>query len=139
MFEAAIATRHRATATVTVHDNQAQPFDTSAGPELVEISIRETFEGEMSGESVVRALQTKHADGTATQTSLQRVRGSLDGREGTYVLEGRGEVAGGKVSATWCVVPGSGTGRLSGLCGEGGFEGRFGQGSAAWLDYWFEE
>jgi len=34
--------------------------------------------------------------------------------------------------------PGSGTGDLSGLRGEGGFEGGFGKGSDGWLDYWFE-
>ncbi len=40
--------------------------------------------------------------------------------------------------ATWFVVPGSGTGELAGLRGEGGFEGRFGTGSVGTLDYWFE-
>jgi hypothetical protein len=43
-----------------------------------------------------------------------------------------------KIKATWFVVPGSGTGDLSGLRGEGGFEGGFGKGSDGWLDYWFE-
>jgi len=37
-------------------------------------------------------------------------------------------VENGKIKATWFVVPGSGTGDLSGLCGEGGFEGHFGKG-----------
>lgn len=37
------------------------------------------------------------------------------------------------------VVPASGTGELSGLRGEGGFEGDFGKGSDGWLDYWFDE
>jgi hypothetical protein len=35
-------------------------------------------------------------------------------------------------------APGSGTGDLSGLRGEGGFEGEFGKGSYGRLDYWFE-
>ena len=44
----------------------------------------------------------------------------------------------GKIKATWFVVPGSGTGDLSGLRGEGGFQGEFGKGSDGTLDYWFE-
>ena len=47
-------------------------------------------------------------------------------------------VENGKIKATWFVVPGSGTGDLSGLRGEGGFEGDFGKGSDGMLDYWFE-
>ena len=47
-------------------------------------------------------------------------------------------VENGKIIATWAVVPGSGTRDLCGLRGEGGFEGDFGKGSDAWLDYWFE-
>ena len=44
----------------------------------------------------------------------------------------------GKLKAQWSVVPGSGTGELSGLRGEGGFDGEFGKGSNGVLDYWFE-
>ena len=44
----------------------------------------------------------------------------------------------GKIKATWFVIPGSGTSDLSGLRGEGVFEGDFGKGSDGWLDYWFE-
>jgi Protein of unknown function (DUF3224) len=44
----------------------------------------------------------------------------------------------GKIKATWFVVPGSGTGDLSGLRGEGGFEGEFGKKSVGALDYWFD-
>ena len=39
---------------------------------------------------------------------------------------------------TWFVVPETGTGDLSGLRGEGGFEGQFGKGSDGTLEYWFE-
>jgi hypothetical protein len=54
------------------------------------------------------------------------------------VLQGSELVTNGKIEATWFVVPGSGTGDLKGLRGEGGFEGEFGKGSRGRLDYWFE-
>ena len=44
----------------------------------------------------------------------------------------------GRITATWFVVAGSGTGALSGLRGEGGFAGNFGKASNATLSYWFE-
>jgi Protein of unknown function (DUF3224) len=70
--------------------------------------------------------------------SLQRFRGKLDGRAGTFVLQGQEIVEDGTVKGTWFVVPGSGTGDLARLRGEGGFEGDFGKGSRATLHYWFE-
>jgi hypothetical protein len=57
---------------------------------------------------------------------------------GAFVLQGSEIVQNGKIKARWFVVPGSGTGELSGLRGEGGFEGDFGNGSNGTLDYWFE-
>ena len=69
---------------------------------------------------------------------MQRFRGKLGGRQGTFVLQGSETVEGGKIKATWFVVPGTGTGELLGLRGEGGFEGEFAKGSEGTLDYWFE-
>ena len=130
--------RTRAQATITVHGSQAEPYDQTAGPTLVEIRLDETFAGDIDGESPVRALQVRRDDRSASLVSMQRFHGKLGGRRGTFVLQGSESVENGKIKATWFVVPGSGTGELSGLCGEGGFEGDFGKGSDATLDYWFE-
>jgi hypothetical protein len=59
---------------------------------------------------------------------VQRFREKLGGRQGTFVLQGQEIVENGKIKATWLVVPGSGTGGLSGPRGEGAFEGEFGKG-----------
>jgi len=69
---------------------------------------------------------------------MQYFWGKLGGRQGTFVLQSAETVEYGKIKATWFVVPGSGTGDLCGLRGEGGFEGEFGKGSEGTLDYWFE-
>jgi hypothetical protein len=92
----------------------------------------------MDGESPVRALQIQRDDQSASLVSMQRFRGKLGGRAGSFVLQGQETVENGTIKAKWFVVPGSGTGDLSGLRGEGGFEGHFGKGSDATLDYWFE-
>lgn len=130
--------RTRAQAKITVRSSEAKPYDQTENPALIEVRLRETFSGDIEGESPVRALQVQRDDKSASLVSMQRVRGKLGGRRGTFVLQGSEIVENGKIKATWFVVPGSGTGDLSGLRGEGGFEGRFGQGSNGTLDYWFE-
>jgi hypothetical protein len=104
----------------------------------MEIQLTETFTGDIDGESTVRALQVLRDDHSASLVSVQRFLGKLRGRQGTFVLQGSETVENGTIKAKWFVVPGSGTGSLSGLRGEGGFEGRFGQSSDGTLDYWFE-
>jgi hypothetical protein len=104
----------------------------------MELRLNETFTGDINGESPVRALQILRDDRSASLVSVQRFSGKLAGRRGTFVLKGAETVENGKIKATWSVVPRSETGDLSGLRGEGGFEGEFGRGSGGWLDYWFE-
>jgi Protein of unknown function (DUF3224) len=131
-------TRARAKAKITVHSSEAKPYDQTASPALMEIRLSETLTGDIDGESPVRALQVLRDDRSASMVSVQRFCGKLGGRQGTFVLQGSEIVENGKIKATWFVVPGSGTGELSGLRGEGGFEGQFGKGSDGTLDYWFE-
>ena len=130
--------RATARAKVTVQRSETEPYDQTTGPALVEVRLLETFSGDIEAQSPVRALQVLRDDKSAVLVSLQRVRGRLGGRAGTFVLQGQETVAHGRITATWSVVPGSGTGELAGLRGEGGFAGEFGQGSDATLDYWFE-
>jgi hypothetical protein len=131
-------TRARANAKITVESSEAKPYDQTATPALTEINLSERFTGDIDGESPVRALQVLRDNKSACLISMQRFRGKLGGRQGTFVLQGSEVVENGKIKATWFVVPRSGTGDLSGLRGEGGFEGDFGKGSDGWLDYWFE-
>ncbi len=136
--QAATRAHIHATARITVRSHEATPYDRGAGPALVEMKLTEIFAGDIDGVSTVRALQVQHADRSASLVSMQRFRGKLGGREGTFVLQGHETVANGKIKAAWFVVPGSGTEGLSGLRGQGGFEGDFGKGSEGTLDYWFE-
>jgi hypothetical protein len=82
--------------------------------------------------------QTERPVHSASLVSVQRFREKLGGRQGTFVLQGQEIVENGKIKTTWFVVPGSGTGGLSGPRGEGGFEDEFGKRSDGTLDYWFE-
>ena len=128
----------QAKATIHVHETHAEPFDETDAPSLAVLAIRETFEGDIQSESIVRALRIGNEGGTLHMISLQRVTGSVSGRKGSFVLKGSETIEDGAITASWSVVPGSGAGDLTGLRGDGGFKGRFGEGSQGRLNYWFE-
>ncbi|HEY2471386.1 MAG TPA: DUF3224 domain-containing protein [Terracidiphilus sp.] len=131
-------TPRHAEAKIVVQNSEAKPYDQTAVPTLMEIQISEKVTGGIDGESIVRALQVQNHDKSAHMISMQRFSGKLGGRQGTFVLQGSETVDNGSIKAKWFVVPGSGTGDLADVRGEGGFEGSFGKGSDGTLDYWFE-
>ncbi len=80
-----------AVAKVTVQSSDSKPYDQSVGPALMEINITETFTGDIDGDSTVRALQLHRDDQTASFVSMQRFRGKLAGRLGTFVMRKPGQ------------------------------------------------
>ena len=131
--------RARASAVITVQKYEPTAYDEPAGgPVLTRIHVRESFSGDIEGHGVVEFLQAGRTDGSASFVGIERVTGRLAGREGTFLLQDAGTVEGSIVSGDWFVVPGSGTGRLAGLRGEGGFRASLGEGARVHLDYWFE-
>jgi Protein of unknown function (DUF3224) len=114
---AQLSKRAKAVAKITIQSSEAQPYDQTASPALVEIRINEAFTGDIDGESTVRALQVQRDDKSTGLVSMQRLRGKLGGRQGTFVLQGSEIVENGKIKATSFVVPARGQGDLSGLRG----------------------
>jgi hypothetical protein len=131
--------RTHATAVVTVRKYEPAAYDSPAeGLVLTRIHVQESFAGDISGEGAVEFLQAARADGSASFVGIERVTGTVGGREGTFLLQDAGTVRDGIVSGDWFVIPGSGTGQLAGLRGEGGFRANLGEGAQVHLDYWFE-
>jgi hypothetical protein len=134
--------RTRANAVITVHKYEPAAYDepdpATGGPVLTRIHVEESFSGDISGEGVVEFLQAARADGSASFVGIERVTATVAGREGTFLLQDAGTVQDNIVSGDWFVIPGSGTGQLAGLRGEGGFRANLGEGAQVHLDYWFE-
>ncbi len=123
---------------ITVKTYDPTVYDTvDGGPDLVRVSVTETFHGDIEAAGSVEFLQVMRADGGASFVGLERVVGTLAGRAGSFVLQDNGTVANAKVRGEWFVVPGSGTGELTGLSGEGSFEADLGEGAAIRLSYRF--
>jgi hypothetical protein len=131
--------RRHATGKITVRTYEPTPYDQlPEGPVLSRIHVEEEFSGDIEGIGVVEFLQAQVAQDAASFVGLERLSGRLGGRSGTFVLEDHGTLRGTTVSGDWFVVPGSGTGELAGLRGEGGFTAELGHGADISLDYWFE-
>jgi hypothetical protein len=132
--------RTHATGRTDVETYVPTKFDEVAGgPALVEVQLKEKFSGDVEGEGIARVVQAVRGDGSATFAGMERVRGAIGGRQGTFLLDVSGTVAGKKMDARWSVIPGSGTGALAGLHGDGGFEAQLGQHGSIWLDYFFSD
>ena len=131
--------RRHATGKITVRTYEPAPYDQPAeGPVLSRIHVEEEFAGDIEGTGVVEFLQAQVSEDAASFVGLESLSGSVGGRSGTFVLQDQGTLKGTTVSGDWFVVPGSGTGELAGLRGEGGFTAELGQGADITLDYWFE-
>jgi Protein of unknown function (DUF3224) len=129
----------RANAVITVHAYGPTAYEEPAeGPTLTRIHVEERFSGDIQGDGVAEFLQAGRADGSASFVGLERVTGTVAGRQGTFLLQDAGTVAGDVVSGEWFVVPGSGTDQLVRLRGTGGFRANLGEGAQVHLDYWFE-
>lgn len=86
------------------------------------------------GTSVVHMLSVLGGAGPLAYVALERVEGSIEGAAGAFALRHTGAILDGVPSLQIEVVPGSGTGGLSGMTGHGTIEHHDG-GADLVLDY----
>ena len=109
-----------ANARFAIQNWDEQPY--SEGPDLPRLtraSVTKTFTGDIEGEGQVEYLMMYRSDGSAAFVGLERVIGRIGGRAGTFVLQRTGVFESGQAKESYSVIPGSGTGELSGLLGDG--------------------
>jgi hypothetical protein len=88
-------------------------------PRLTRASVTKTFTGDIEGEGQVEYLMMYRSDGSATFVGLERVVGRVGGKTGTFVLQRTGIFESGQAKESYSVIPGSATGDLQGLQGDG--------------------
>ena len=88
-------------------------------PRLTRATVTKTFTGDLEGEGHVEYLMMYRADGSAAFVGLERVVGRIGARTGTFVLQRVGVFENGEAKESYAVVPGSATGELQGLRGDG--------------------
>lgn len=96
--------------------------DRGSGAKLTHASGDQAFSGDIEGEGAVHWLMSYGPDGTARYVGLQRIKGEMSGRKGSFIIEATGDFDGAASRGTWSVIPGSGTDDLKGITGTGTFE-----------------
>ncbi|NNH73179.1 DUF3224 domain-containing protein [Nocardia uniformis] len=129
------------TVTGTIESKSWEQTDfaaTEGAPNLGIATGHDLYSGAIEGDADWQGLTCTAADGSGTFDSLQRTRGTLDGRTGTFVLRMTGTFCpSGDSRAEWSVIPDSGTGELTGLTGTGGYDSTAGTNTYT-LTYSFE-
>src|SRR5437899_8821126 len=88
-------------------------------PKLTRASVTKTYSGDIEGEGQVEYLMMYRSDGSATFVGLERIVGRIGDRTGSFVLQRTGVFEDGLAKESYHVIPGSATGDLEGLRGEG--------------------
>lgn len=112
-------TKH-ATATTGISSWEEKSFhELNENEKLTWALVTNTFQGDLAATGTMEYLMTYRADGTVITVGMERVVGTLDGREGSFVLKHDGRFAEGVAEGTCTIVPGTGTGELRSLHGQG--------------------
>jgi len=96
--------------------------------------VTKTFDGDLVGTSWARLVLVGTTSGSRAYSGFEQVTGTVAGRTGTFVLRhaAEGDATGGWM--TWTVLPGSGTGELAGVRGEGQITRHDDGSHSYWLD-----
>jgi hypothetical protein len=93
-------------------------YNTAEDAKLARMSIDKQFHGALEAVSKGEMLSAgTDVKGSAGYVAIERVTGTLDGRNGSFVLQHNATMTRGAPYLNIVVVPDSGTGALTGLSG----------------------
>lgn len=107
----------QASGTFNVSITPVPPAEDAASDIPGRMTLAKTFHGGLTGTGEGEMLGAMAPDQSGAYVAMERVRGALDGRNGTFMLVHRGIMDRGARELLITVVPGSGTGELEGLTG----------------------
>ncbi|HQV90548.1 MAG TPA: DUF3224 domain-containing protein [Phycicoccus sp.] len=82
------------------------------------MTLSKTWSGDIVGTGDgVFASGGDPSTGTAGYVALEHIEGRIGDREGGFALQQYGQMVGGEADLTYAVVPGSGSGHLTGIAG----------------------
>lgn len=96
----------------------SEPINDADGFTLSRTSMAKTFTGELRGTSVGELLMATAPEDSAAYSGFERVTATIGDRSGSFVLRHVAHMSGGGGAMELPVMPGSGTGGLTGLTGE---------------------
>ena len=107
---------------------------------MTRATVTMSYKGDMEGDTAQEFLMYYREDGTGVFTALERLVGSVGGKQGTVVFQHEGTFDPKAVYGKWTVIPNSGTDELTGLRAEATYElsGHSDDGYPIDFEYWFE-
>ena len=93
-----------------------QPLTTDVAG-LARFALDKTYSGDLQGTSKGEMLANGGAEGFGVYTAIEVVTATLAGKSGTFALHHYGVMDGGAPTLEGRIVPGSGTGALTGISG----------------------
>jgi hypothetical protein len=95
-----------------------EPYAEAEGTELSRVHISRTFTGDLEGESMAELMIAK-SEGGGGYVGHDRITGTLAGKSGGFVFQHSGVMGPEGVTNAGTIVPGTGTGELESISGEG--------------------
>jgi hypothetical protein len=108
----------KASAPFTNDRYDEEPYGEGEDIELSRIYVSRRFSGDLEGASIAELLIAK-SEGGGGYVGHDRITGTLQGKPGGFVFQHSGLMGPEGVTNTGTIVPGSGTGELAGITGEG--------------------
>ena len=108
----------RATALFTNDRYDEEPYGQGESVELSRVHITRTFTGDLEGTATAEILIGKSAGGGG-YTGHDLITGTLNGRAGSFIIQHGGIMGPEGISNSGTIVPGSGSGELEGITGDG--------------------
>jgi len=110
----------RAISTFTLDSWDEQTWDEHDGVKLAKARVTKTWRGDLEGTSVTEILTVL----TPVETSrayfgVERFEGSINGRQGSFVLQHSALASLDQAAPSWVVMPDAAGGELRGLRGRG--------------------
>jgi Protein of unknown function (DUF3224) len=95
-----------------------EPYGEADGAELSRVHISRTFSGDLEGSSTAELMIAK-SEGGGGYVGHDRIAATLQGKSGGFVFQHSGLMGPAGVTNTGTIVPGTGTGELRGITGDG--------------------
>jgi len=110
---------NRLTGSFTLDSWEQKVVDDRDGSPIARAHLTKTFTGDLTGTSSADILLAGGEGGARAYCGFERITGTVAGRTGSVVLRHNAQGDADSAWMTWQVLPGSGSGELAGVTGEG--------------------
>jgi hypothetical protein len=108
----------QAKGTFEIQATREPPYDSADGVVIGRTRFDKQLSGDLEGTSTVEMISAgTEVRGSAAYVAIERIRGRVHGRTGSFVVHHTGVMDRGTPSLSISVVPDSGTGELRGIAG----------------------